>query len=443
MPRRLRTGNAAACGMPRAWAAQNSQLGATSVAMGAFDISLAVIAATVLLTGVFSLPLKRTLLQEPMIAVAVGIVVGPFFLGWIDLTALEHPHEFLYEAARITLAVAVMGVALRLERSSIRRFWSPALALVTIGMVAMWGAATLLIMGVLGLPFWLAALIGAAVTPTDPVVAMAIVTGPFAEKHLPDALRSTLSLESGANDGLAYLLILLPLLMLAHPPGEAWSAWLVDTLVKGVLLAIVLGLAIGYGAARLLHWAHRAGFIESYSYLMFTVALTLFTLGMGHVIGAESLISVFVAGLAFDFWSDTGEKHDEENVQEAVSKLCTIPMLVLFGTALPIGAWVEMGWALALLAIATLLLRRPPVLALMWPLLRGTLGAREIAFLGWFGPMGVAAIFYAAFALREGQPEVVWHAVSALVFASIVVHGVTAWPFTRLYATARERGRRR
>jgi sodium/hydrogen antiporter len=403
--------------------------------MEPYNLGLLAIAATVLLTGVFSLPLKRTLLQEPMIAVAIGIVIGPYLLGVVDLGVLESPNALIYEASRITLAIAVMGVALRLERPAIRRYWSPALILVTVGMVAMWLAASLLAMWILGLPFWMAALLGAVVTPTDPVIASAIVTGPFAEKNLPDALRSTLSLESGANDGLAYLLLLLPIFMLAHDPAQAWSAWLIETVLIGVALAVVLGVVIGWGAARLLHWAHRMSFIESYSYLMFTVAITLFTLELGHLVGAESLISVFVAGLTFDLYSDTGEKHDEENVQESVSKLCTIPMLVLFGIALPFGAWLEMGWPLVLLALAVLLLRRPPVLALLRPLLRGRLADRDVAFLGWFGPMGVAAIFYAAYAVREADAEIVWHAASALVFASVVAHGVSAAPFTRLYAT--------
>lgn len=418
-------------------------LHAGTVPMDPFNLSLAVIAATVLLTGVFSLPMKRMLIQEPMVAVAIGILVGPYLLGLIDLGALDDPNTLIFEAARITLAIAVMGVALRLERPAIRRYWPPALVLVTLGMLAMWLATSVLVMWILGLPLWLAALIGAVVTPTDPVIASGIVTGPLAEKNLPDSLRSTLSLESGANDGLAYLLLLLPILMLAHEPSAAWSAWFVDTLLIGVMLAIALGFGIGWAAARLLHWAHRLKFIESYSYLMFTVAITLFTLAVGDLIGAESLISVFVAGLAFDMWSDTGEKHDEESVQEAVSKLCTIPMLVLFGIALPFGAWLAMGWPLVLLVIAVLLLRRPPVLALLRPLLRGTLGGSDVAFLGWFGPMGVAAIFYAAYAVREAHAEVVWHTASALVFGSILVHGMTAAPFTRLYAAHGRRARQR
>ena len=208
-------------------------------------------------------------------------------------------------------------------------------------------------------------------------------------------------------------------------------------LLLGVGLAILLGAGLGVAAARLLHWAHVRGLMESYSYLSFTVALSLFTLGAATLLGAESLISVFAAGLAFDFAADTGEKHEEEAVQEAISKLFTLPMFVIFGAALPWAAWAGLGWPLVALAAATLALRRIPVLALMTPLVRPTLEPRDAAFLGWFGPLGVAAMFYAAFAVRQTGEAAIWPAASALILASILAHGVSAAPLTRLYARGR------
>ncbi|HEX2257823.1 MAG TPA: cation:proton antiporter, partial [Afifellaceae bacterium] len=188
---------------------------------------------------------------------------------------------------------------------------------------------------------------------------------------------------------------------------------------------------------KLLHWAHERGLMESYSFLSFTMALSLFTLGAASLVEAESLISVFAAGLAFDFVADTGEKHEEESVQEAISKLFTLPLFVVFGAALPWADWWRLGWPLLLLALLVLLLRRMPVLALMAPLLRRTLDGRDVAFLGWFGPLGAAAIFYSAFAVRHTGDDVIWQAGSALILASIIAHGVSAAPLTRLYARRR------
>jgi sodium/hydrogen antiporter len=404
--------------------------------MTQLDIALALTGATVLAVGLYSQAIKRTPVQEPLVATLVGIAAGPALLSWLDVAEWGDPLRILEEAARLTLAVALMAVALRLRRADLKRYWRPGAWLATLGMVGMWLAATVIVWAILPVPLWLAALIGAVIAPTDPVVASAIVTGPFARDHLPEHLRATLSMESGANDGLAYGLVMLPVL-LHLAPADAWSRWLLESLVVGVGAAIVLGVALGIAAARLLHWAHARGLMESYSYLSFTVALSLFTLGAATLVGAESLISVFAAGLAFDFAADTGEKHEEESVQEAISKLFTLPLFVIFGAALPFAEWLSLGWPLAALALLVLLLRRLPVLALMAPLLRPTLDWRDAAFLGWFGPLGAAAIFYAAFSARHTGEAVVWHAASALVLASIIAHGVTAAPFTRLYARGR------
>jgi len=402
--------------------------------MEQFDLALALIAGTVVAVGLFSQPIKRGPLQEPLIAVMVGFAIGPHALGLLDFGAAPAPLRLLEEAARISLAVALMAVALRVLPASLLRLWQPTLVLMTLGMLGMWLAVTLLVLLLLDLPIWLAALIGAAVSPTDPVVASAIVTGPIAEKLLPERLRSALSLEAGTNDGLAYPLVLLPLLLLTAAPEPALARWLLDTLLQGVVLAVLLGLTIGWTAAKLLHWAERRSYIESYSYLTFTLSVSLFALGAGHVLGAESLLSVFAAGLAFDIWSDTRERYDEERVQEGVGKLCTLPVFLLFGAALPLQAWGAIGWPLALLGLAVLLLRRLPVLALLRPLLGRQLSLPDVAFLAWFGPIGVAAIFYAAYASRAAEAEIVWTVGSALVFASAVAHGTTAAPFCRLYA---------
>jgi sodium/hydrogen antiporter len=399
-----------------------------------YYLALALITGTVLCTAIFSKALEKTLLQEPMLALGVGILGGPQVLGWIDVGLLQDPLRFLEEASRITLAIAVMGVALRLSRNEIVQYWAPATVFVTFGLTGMWLAAALLTLWILDVPFWVAMLVGATVAATDPVVATAIATGPIAQKMLPERIRATLSLETGANDGLAYLIVVLPILLLAHDPGRALTVWLLDTVLVGVLLAGALGTAVGYAAAKLLHWANERNLIEKYSYLTFTLAVSLFTLAIGHLTGAESLIAIFVAGLVFDMYSETSEQHDEENVQEAIGKLCTLPMFILFGAALPWDDWLVLGWPVAALCVAVLLLRRLPIALILLKLLRNRLTVPDAVFLGWFGPIGVAAIFYATYATRHTGLEQIWHVASALVLASVVVHGMTAAPFSRLYA---------
>src|SRR5215217_6409076 len=102
--------------------------------------------------------------------------------------------------------------------------------------------------------------------------------------------------------------------------------------------------------------------------------------------------------------------------------------------ALPWEGWLELGWKGLLLVAAVLLLRRLPAVLGLRPFLGPLRGeARDVLFLGWFGPIGAAALYYAAFSLRETGMEEVWVVGSLVICTSVVVHGITATPLTRLY----------
>lgn len=420
--------------------------------MQQLDIALATIAATVIVIGVISNAIKRSILQEPMIAVGVGIAIGPVGLGWLDLTEWGNENAILEQAARLTLAIGLMGVAMRLRPKSIPRLWRPVTIMLTVGMLGAWLVAAGLIGSTLGLSFWMALLIGAVVTPTDPVVASSIVTGKLAAENLPLRLRDLISMESGANDGLAYILVMLPIILwgglggglgggLAGGPGSGhgWSTWVVEAVLVGVGLAALIGGAVGYGAARLLTFAEGHKLIEKTSLLGYSIAFSLLTLGGSHLVGADSMISVFLAGMVFNLCLRRYEEHEEERIQEAVAKLLTLPMFVLFGIALPVEGWVALGWPLLATVFLVILLRRPPVIIALLPVVRRKLNPFDVAFTGWFGPIGVAAVYYAAMARTHVDDPVIWHVASALIFASIIVHGMTAAHFTRRYARVTRR----
>jgi NhaP-type Na+/H+ or K+/H+ antiporter len=403
--------------------------------MEQLNIALAVIGLVVVLVGLFSSAIKQSPVQEPMIAVFVGIAMGPYGAGWLDLAQWGEETAILEQAARLTLAIGLMGVALRIDKKSVRTLWRPVGLLLTAGMLGMWLLSSALAGWLLGLALWPALLLGAIVTPTDPVVASSIVTGPFAKRHLPLRVRDAISMESGANDGLAYIFVMLPILMLQNPTANAWTEWLTEALLIGVVLAIAIGAAIGFLAARAIAFAERRKLVESQSLLGYTVAFSLFTLGAAALVGADALIAVFLAGFVFNMSSDRQEEHTEEKTQEVVAKLFTLPMFVIFGIALPLAHWWELGWPLLALAVLVLLLRRPAVLLALSPALR-PLTFIDVGYMGWFGPIGVAAIYYAAFAEAQTHMPLLWHSASALIFASILVHGLTAAGFTRAYRAA-------
>ncbi|WP_029032531.1 cation:proton antiporter [Salinarimonas rosea] len=407
--------------------------------MSQLDLTLAVAAGVVLLLGVASRLLKRSPFQESLVAVLVGLAVGPFALGLIDVAAWGEEPRVLEQAARFTLAIGLMGVALRLDKAGLRRLGRPIGWLLTAGMLGMWLASSALAAWLLGLSVWTALLVGAVITPTDPVVASSIVTGDFAKSHLPERVRDTVSAESGANDGLAYLFVTLPIVVLSADVADPLRRFVVERLLVGVGLAVIVGVGVGWLAASLLARAKRHGLIESHSLLTYTVALSLLTLGLAALARADALISVFLAGLVFNLRSDITQQHQEENIQEAVNKLFTLPMFVILGAALPLDAWAAIGWPLLAFVVAVLALRRPLVLAALAPVLKRPLVPRDVAFLGWFGPIGVAAIYYAAYCWHHLDDPTAWHAASAAIFASIIAHGATTSGLTRAYARREER----
>lgn len=399
--------------------------------MKEFNIIAAVLGAMVLLLGLGSKRLAGGAFPPSLLALGLGVLLGPHVLGVLDLGAIADEVLVREKVARLTLGVALVAVALRIPKRFPFRGWRSLLALVGIGMPLSWAIGTGVVWLLLDIPFLLAALIAAIVTPTDPVAATPIVTGEIAEKHLPERLRHTISLESGANDGLAYLLVFLPFLLLTRPAGEALEHWLVHTLILDIGIAAVLGLVLGYGAGRLLELAEARDAIEEDWRLIYTVALSLLAIGAGRLMGSDEVLVAFLAGMAFVQAVTREDQEEEDRGQEAMNRFFSVPVFAVIGLTIPIDGWIQLGWRGPAIAAVLLLLRRPPVLLLLRPLLPQVRGWKEAAFVGWFGPIAVAAFYYAALMEhRLGEP-LIWDVVSLVICASTLAHGTTAATLTR------------
>ncbi|MTJ52530.1 sodium:proton antiporter [Anabaena sp. UHCC 0253] len=399
------------------------------------NIVLLTLGGLVLVLGLFSGWLKeRLFLSDPLIALVVGVLLSPSVFGLIDLTHWGPPEKILEQGARLAIAIQVMGVALRLPKAYPFQHWRILAVLLGLLMPLMWLISGLLVYLILGLPFWVAMLVGAVITPTDPVVSTSVVTGKVAEQNLPELIRHSISAESAANDGLAYPFILLPILILTKPPGEALLHWLTKTLLWEVGAAVVMGGLIGFLAGRLLQWSEAKQTLEKQSFLAYTVALSLAVLGFVKLLGSDGILAVFAAGITFDMVVGGRERAEEESVQEAVDRFFTLYIFVILGLYLPWQQWIELGWKGLLLAVGILLLRRLPAVILLRPLLGRLGGIKDALFLGWFGPIGVAALFYAFLSLRQTGVEDPWVVGSLVICTSIVAHGFTAVPLVKLYS---------
>ena len=401
--------------------------------MDPFNVIMAALGGLVLALGLGSKWLEEQPVPVPLLALLFGVALGPVGLGLIDLDELGGRPLVLEKVARLVLAVGLVSVALRVPKAYPRENGKAMAVLLGLGMPLMWAASTAVVYAALGVDLWLAALIGAIITATDPIAAAPVVTGPVAEENLPDRVRHAISFESGANDGLSYLFVFLPLLVLTRPDGEALGHWATDILLWDVVVPAALGLGLGWAAGRLLQAASARDLVAGNWRLVYTVALSLLAAGAGRLVGSDELLVVFAAGAAFVQIVGEDEREEEEHGQEAVNRFFSAPFFAVLGTALPWEGWAALGWGGVALAVGVLVLRRPPVLLLLRPALPGLHRWRDALFLGWFGPVAVAAVYYASLVEhRLGEP-LVWDAVSLVVCASVVVHGVSAVPLTRLY----------
>ncbi len=403
--------------------------------------ALALCAAAFLAAALLSGYVKnRVLVSEPLVFLLIGILVGPAALHWIDLPSIYHDdNRFLEQAARITVAISVMGAALRLPRGYFTSHGRELAVLLGLGMPMMWAASGLLAAQLLPVSVLSAAVLGAVLTPTDPVISASIVTGKVATRTIPGRIRHSVSAESGANDGLALLFVMAPVLLIDNSIDEALRAWLLHTLLWEVGVALVLGGAIGWLAGRALRWSRRQAFTEKTSLLMVSLALTLTVLACLRLLHSDGILAVFAAGLVFNRFVQEDDESEQGRIQEAISRLFELPVFILFGMALPWDAWLRNGWPPLVFAVALLLLRRLPAWLLLSGLLPSLRRRREVLFTGWFGPVGIAALFYATKVNRELGEPLLWEIASLVIFVSILVHGITATPLVRIF----ERGEAR
>jgi sodium/hydrogen antiporter len=180
------------------------------------------------------------------VGLLAGIPLGPSVTGLLDVRPLTEDNTWLHTAPRLLLAISVMAVALRYPLSAVRSKVRPVVLLLAVAMPLMAVITAGLSAWVLDVGLGAALLLGAALCPTDPVLASSVVTGGPAEEDLPARDREVLSLESGANDGLALPLVLAAV-AIAGPLTGGQAA--LESLWQ-VAGAVVVGLGTGWLGGR-------------------------------------------------------------------------------------------------------------------------------------------------------------------------------------------------
>jgi NhaP-type Na+/H+ or K+/H+ antiporter len=365
------------------------------------------------------------------LGLGAATVIDVLDVRWIDpfddAKLIEHLAEF-------ALIVALFGTGLKLERAldmqpalSVARLLGIVMPL-TIAAVTLFGTA------VMGLSLGAAIILGAALAPTDPVLAGDVGVGPPGEEDLYEA-NVALTAEAGLNDGLAFPFVFLGAYVATHE-GTSWlGAWLAADVLYGVVVGTVIGVVLGYLIAASIVWLRDSDLLASELDGWMAVGAVLLVYGLAEVAGGYGFLAAFAAGLAFrryEYGHELNRRvHDGAEVVEKFSELA---LILLLGSLVTIGGLSQAGASGWLLVPVLLLVIRP--LATASAFVGSRLAARERAFIGWFGVRGVGSVYYVAVALGLGilsddEAQTLFWTVAACVVASIVVHGVTATPLAR------------
>ncbi len=224
-----------------------------------------------------------------MISLLAGITFSPHaanFLRPLDYAggSQESLDSITLYFTRLVLGVQLVLAGVQLPSKYLQREWKSLALLLGPGMVGMWVCSSLLVWALVpNLSFLHSLAVGACVTPTDPVLSNSIFKGKFADKNVPKDLQKIIIAESGANDGLGYPFLFLPLYLLkyveshgAGQPGGARLAmgyWFGEIWGYTILLSVIYGAVVGWIAKELLHWAEERKFVDRESFLVFAITL--------------------------------------------------------------------------------------------------------------------------------------------------------------------------
>jgi sodium/hydrogen antiporter len=396
------------------------------------DRVLLVAGAAVVVLGLSSRLVKRHALSPFVLALVAGAAVGPAATGVLDPLAEVPRGPLLEQLCRVALALSVLDITLRTRPSDLRANARRLAVMLGLLMPVMWLVSALGAGLLLGLPLAVALLLGAALTPTDPGVAGGLVSGVLPNRSLPRRIRMSLQVEAAANDGLALPFVLLSGLLVTLPAGEAVGDWVPEVL-RELGVAVVVGGLLGLGVRRLTDLAGVDRLAEEDWFPLAGAGVALTVLAATHLLGGTGVFAAFVAGLVFSEGLPEPLREPIHEVHRSVTKLALAVVFLTFGTVLPVDGWRDLGWPGAAFALWVLVLRRLPA---AYPLLRATrTGPLSAAYLGWSGPLGVAAIYYLVVAERYGVPDYdrLFAAGTLAVALSVLGQAASASPAVHRY----------
>ncbi|MFI8438292.1 cation:proton antiporter [Streptomyces sp. NPDC079020] len=387
--------------------------------------AVVVAGVAVALYAVLSHRLSTTVVSGPLVFAAAGLAIGPVGLGLVEQDGGLEPVRALLESA---LAVVLFADAAAIRRRELRRERFLPLRLLAVGLPLTMALGWLVAWPLLpGLGMWELALVAVILGPTDAALGQQAVS----DRRVPTLVRHGLDVESGLNDGLALPFFVLALAAAGSGHGDQGVG---ETFLRALLLSSAIGTAVGWATARLLRWSAARGWTAHGWRQLASLAVPAIAYPLAVEAEGSGFIAVWVAGLAFGnvLRRSTAPVSGADAAGSATAFTEHLGLLLASLSFLAFGAAVlgpvleHLTWRMLLYAVLSLTVIRmlPVAVALVGTGLRPA----TVAYIGWFGPRGLASVVFGLLAVEEHLPGtlVLGGAVATTVALSICLHGATA-----------------
>lgn len=380
--------------------------------------------------ALFSRRLTTTVVSAPMVFAGVGVAIGPTGLDLLDLEHDAGPVLTLVEAA---LTLVLFTDAMSVRRRDLRIGGFLPSRLLAIGLPLTIGAGWLLAWPLLpGLTVWELALLGAVLAPTDAALGKTAVSDP----RVPPLVRGGLNVESGLNDGMALPFFVLFLAALpgtmASEEGAAGVFW------RALVLSTAWGLVVGGLGGWLLRWSRQRGWISRDWRQTFVLAVAAGAYTLADVTEGSGFIAAWVAGFAFGVSlrrsapanrsasAPAAISCDTAGLADHLAELLASLSFLVFGAVLLGPTLVDLDWRIITYAVLSLTVIR--MLPVAISLTRSGLALPTLAYIGWFGPRGLASVVFGLLLVEEHVPgvQLLGRVIAVTVALSILLHGMSA-----------------
>jgi NhaP-type Na+/H+ or K+/H+ antiporter len=389
-----------------------------------------VLGALLMAGAVLSGVARRSFLSLTAIFVLAGFALGQ---GGVGVLEFDPTSRFVSGLATVALIVILFRDGLEVEAEMLQTAWRLPARKLVLAMPITGTLVALCAHALTDLGWTESFLLGALLSPTDPVLSSSVVTNP----RVPRVVRHSLNLESGMNDGLALPAVLA--FATALSPGESDFVWW-RFVLQDVTLGLAFGVVGGFVASRLL--PRGRGLSENIpahqqSLYGLGVAFAIYGVAVALPPAGNGFIAVFVGAITLGILRRDVAVNFEHRAEDIV-EIVKLGIFVVFGSLLTLDTLFADGWAAVGIVAFTLLLARPIAI---WIALAGCgVDSATKAFMAWFGPKGVATMAFALFVLGEGiaDGQRIFSLAALTVFASILLHGLTDTPGTEWLARRTE-----